>query len=169
MIKVSELWIGDLLRLKRSGRIGKFAGVSPNQKIKVKVDNKVILTTVKNLEYAPNNISDNNTSYIERPSFNKSSPVSINNILDLHIEVLNPSMVNTRAERIVNYQIEAAENFIKEAIARRLPKIEIIHGKGAGILKMEVEHLLHLHSEHIKAQFPINQGGSVEIWFVTPR
>jgi dsDNA-specific endonuclease/ATPase MutS2 len=166
---ISELWIGDLLKLKRSGRIGKFAGISSEQKIKVKVDGKIILTTPGNLEHAPDNHSETESKFIPRPSISKQTPNSIDNVIDLHMDVLNPSMVHARPERIIDYQVNAAENFIKSAIEKQLPKIEIIHGKGAGVLKMEVEHLIHLYSDHIKAQFPLNKGGSVELWFSIPR
>lgn len=165
---ISELWIGDLLRLKKSGRIGKFAGISSEQKVKVKIEGKIILTTPGNLEHAPDNQSDNSIDFIERPSYTKQDPKPLNSILDLHLESLNPSMINARPERIIDYQVSEAENFIKEAIEKRLPKIEIIHGKGAGVLKMEVEHLLHLYDDHVKAKFPINAGGAVEVWFTTP-
>lgn len=165
---ISELWIGDLLKLKKSGRIGKFAGISPEQKVKVKIEGKIILTTPGNLEHAPDNHSDSATNFIPRPTIVKQVPKPLNSVLDLHMEVLNPSMINARPERIIDYQVNAAEDFIKDAIEDRLPKVEIIHGKGIGVLKMEVEHLIHLYSDHIKAQFPLNKGGSIEIWFVLP-
>ncbi|MGK0316537.1 MAG: dsDNA-specific endonuclease/ATPase MutS2 [Saprospiraceae bacterium] len=165
---ISELWIGDLLRLKKSGRVGKFAGISPNQKIKVKVEGKVILTTPGNLEHAPDNHSDTEEQFIPRPTFTTQTPKPLNSVIDLHIEILSPSLTNARAERIIDFQVNAAQAFIEDAIAQRLPKIEIIHGKGAGVLKMEVEHLIYLNAEHIKAQFPLNKGGSIELWFVVP-
>jgi dsDNA-specific endonuclease/ATPase MutS2 len=161
---ISELWIGDLLRLKKSGRVGKFAGISPEQKIKVKVGDKIILTTPGNLEHAPDNHSDNDNQFIPRPSITKQTPKPLNSIIDLHIEILNPSLLNARPERIIDFQITAAKKFIESAIEQKLPKIEIIHGIGAGVLKMEVEHLIYLYSEHIKAQFPLNKGGSIELW-----
>lgn len=165
---ISELWIGDLLRLKKSGRVGKFAGISADQKIKVKIDGKVILTTPGNLEHAPDNHSDTEEQFISRPTIIKQTPKPLNSVIDLHIEILNPSLLNARPERIIDFQVTAAKDFLENAIEQGFPKIEIIHGKGAGVLKMEVEHLIYLNSEHIKAQFPLNKGGSIELWFVVP-
>ncbi len=165
---ISELWIGDLLKLKKSGRIGKFAGISKEQKIKVNIGGKIILTTPGNLEHAPDNHSDSENEFIPRPTIEKQEPKVLSNVIDLHIEVLNPSMTNTRPERIIDYQVTAAKKFIEEAIDNRTRKVEIIHGKGAGVLKMEVEHLVHLYSEYIKARFPTNAGGAIELWFTNP-
>ena len=165
---ISELWIGDLLKLKKSGRIGKFAGISTEQKVKVKINGKIILTTPGNLEHAPDNHTDSENEIIPRPTFIRQQYKKLSNIIDLHMEVLNPSMINARPERIIDYQVNAAKIFIEEAIANGTQKIEIIHGKGAGVLKMEVEHLVHLNSEYVKAKFPTNGGGAIELWFTNP-
>lgn len=165
---ISELWIGDLIRLKKSGRVGKFAGISPEQKIKVKIGDKVILTTPGNLEHAPDNHSDSEDQFIPRPTLTKQTLKPLNSVIDLHIEILNPSLLNARPERIIDFQVTAAKDFLEKAIEQGFPKIEIIHGKGAGVLKMEVEHLIYLNSEHIKAQFPLNKGGSIELWLINP-
>lgn len=166
MLNIEDLWIGDLLRLKKSGRIGKYAG-NAGLKIKIKVGEKIILTTIGNLEEAPEEQASE-PNFIARPTLITQTPKTINATIDLHIEVLNPSLTHARAERIIDVQVKAAEDFIKNAIKQRLPKIEIIHGKGTGVLKSEVDHLIYLYRHEIKAQFPLNQGGSVEIWFINP-
>lgn len=161
---ISELWIGDLLKLKKSGRIGKFAGISQEQKVKVNIGGKIVLTTPGNLEHAPDNHSDSNVDFIPRPTIIKQEPKALSNVIDLHLEVLNPSMINARPERIIDYQVKSAQDFIEISIKQNTKKVEIIHGKGEGVLKSEVLHLLSLYDE-VNFIFDKNRGGSSEVWF----
>jgi len=161
MIKVSELWIGDLLLLKKSGRIGKFAGISADQKVKVKLENKIIITTPGNIEYAPESKSGPE-AIIKKPSISFQKTPTFSDTIDLHIEILNPSLLTARPERIIDYQIKQAKVFIEAAIENNAHKIEIIHGKGQGVLKSEVLHLLNLFDE-VNFIFDKNDGGSTEV------
>lgn len=166
MIDVNDLWIGDVVRLKRSGRVGRFDGIATNGKIKVKLGEKIVVTTQINLELAkesdlPDSLSKYKPNIIQAKSSSLGSPIS--NVIDLHIEVLNPSLINGQPERIISYQINAARAFINQSLANQRRIVEIIHGKGQGVLRSEVIHLLSLYDE-VDFTFPKNDGGSTEVW-----
>jgi len=162
MIDKDDLWIGDFLKLKKSGRIGKFDGFASNNKIRIKLENKTILTTISNVEITEDqpNTSHN---FIPRPATQKKKATSLEASIDLHLETLAPSMLNTRPERILDYQLDKAKQFIEASIDNKVRKIEIIHGKGEGVLKMEILHLLSNYKE-VQFTFDKNQGGCTEIW-----
>lgn len=164
MIDIDELWIGDLLLLKKSGRTGKFDGRSGHKKVRVKVGDKVVITPISNVEIAPEKTEEPQFDHSHRPTISKPKTASLSDSIDLHIEVLNPSLVNGRPERIVDFQVKAAEDFIRDAIENGTKKIQIIHGKGEGVLKSEIKHLLSLN-DAVQFTFDQNNGGATEVWF----
>jgi len=164
MIDVDELWIGDLLRLKKSGRIGKFSGRSGHKKVRVQVGSKMVVTPITNVELAPEEAAVQSPVFSHRPDISAAkTAATLSDTIDLHIEVLNPSLVTNRAERIVDYQVKAAKSFIENAIEHQTKKILIIHGKGEGVLKSEIKHLLSLYDE-VQFTFDKNNGGATEVW-----
>jgi len=164
MIDINDLWIGDLLRLKKSGRIGKFDGRSGHKKVRVKIGTKTVITPITNIEYAPEGAQVDNTDFSHRPQKAETpKPSSLLDTIDLHIEVLNPSLQYGRVERIVDFQVKAAKDFIEESIDNGTKKIIIIHGKGEGVLKSEILHLLSLYDE-VQFTFEKNNGGATEVW-----
>ena len=72
-------------------------------------------------------------------------------------------MENELAGRILDYQLEKTRIFIRDAIDRKYPHITIIHGKGQGVLKSEIEHILKDYHQ-IRFTFSKNGGGAVEVW-----
>jgi dsDNA-specific endonuclease/ATPase MutS2 len=157
-----ELWIGDWLRLKDSSITGKYHGHSGGSNIKIKVGEKVIETSLNNVEKIEE------PAFFNPPEIIQEKPVTISkgpssNTIDLHIEVLAPEMKNGLPLRIRAYQIEACKNFVEKAIESGMPIIKIIHGKGEGILKEEVLHLLSLYDK-VRFIIPKNDGGAVEVW-----
>jgi dsDNA-specific endonuclease/ATPase MutS2 len=164
MLNIDDLWIGDLLLLKKSGRIGKFNGRSGYKKIKVQIGEKNVITPIGNVKLAPEGTNIETYDYSHRPKIEKQKVTELSASIDLHIEVLNPSLKNGRAERIVDFQVKAAEDFIENAIANSTKQVLIIHGKGEGVLKLEIAHLLSL-SEDVQFTFEKNNGGATEVWF----
>jgi len=164
MIDIDDLWIGDLLLLKKSGRIGKFNGRSGHKKIKVKVGEKIVITSIGNIELAPENTKIEEIDYSHRLEKPKPTATQLSDTMDLHIEVLNPSLKYSRVERIVDFQIKAAKTFIESSIENSTKKILIIHGKGEGVLKSEIIHLLSLY-DAVQFTFDKNNGGATEVWF----
>ncbi|MEE9438365.1 MAG: Smr/MutS family protein [Saprospiraceae bacterium] len=167
MIDIEDLWVGDTLRLIKSGRIGKFEGIKKDGKIKVNIGNKIIVTTLSNLETYTVPDRDIVKEFTEKHlSKTYQSPKSNlkKTVIDLHIEVLDPHLKNQRVERILQVQIEAAKSFIEHAISKNYSSVEIIHGRGQGVLKSEVAHLLSLYKE-VKIYIPTNEGGATEVLF----
>lgn len=164
MIDIDDLWIGDLLLLKKSGRIGKFDGRSGHKKVKVKIGGKTVITPISNIELAPEGSKTEEFTYSHRPKITPQKVSNFSDTIDLHIEVLNPSLKHGRAERIVDFQVKAAADFINEAIHKGTKQILLIHGKGEGVLKLEIAHLLSLN-DAVQFTFEKNNGGATEVWF----
>lgn len=166
MIDVNELWIGDVVRLKRSGRVGRFDGIANDGKIRVKLGEKIVRTQPANLEIAEESdlpsIPSPSKRPLQTPAVSATTSPS-STVIDLHIEVLNPSLINGQPERIISYQIDAARAFINQSIANHQRIVEIIHGKGQGVLRSEIMHLLSLYDE-VNFTLPKNGGGSTEVW-----
>ena len=51
-----------------------------------------------------------------------------------------------------------------QCIRNRLPNALIIHGKGEGVLRQEIRHMISLEPK-IKLQISVNHDGATEIWF----
>ena len=54
--------------------------------------------------------------------------------IDLHIQVLNPSLKEASALEIFDYQMEACRGFLRDCKAQGTKKIKVIHGVGSGKL-----------------------------------
>ena len=163
-MKINDLWIGDLVRLKKSGRVGKFEGVHLSGKVRVRIDSKIILTKSTNLEKVDEahleKTVDRPKSYNER----KMNQKRFQNSIDLHIEKLQPSLSNELPQMILNKQIAACRAYIEEAIELRRMQVTIIHGKGAGQLKLEVQMILQERPE-VQYYDLINDGGATLVGF----
>jgi len=161
---MSDFWIGDWVRVISSGKIGKFEG-EINNKAKVKFKNKVVLYELDDIQLLPE--EEITTDTFKFPDIPKKSSVSskkYSNTIDLHIEQLAPQMQHEIPELIVSYQVKRAKAFIIESIKRKQLNVTIIHGKGIGALKMEIEALLKSFSE-VYFTKSINDGGALEILF----
>ena len=86
-----------------------------------------------------------------------------NTTLDLHIEVLNPGIAKEAPQIILNHQILRCKKHIDRAIALGINSITIIHGKGTGQLKREVDHIVAMN-DAVRFSIPQNDGGATEIW-----
>lgn len=164
MLDLSELWIGDLVKLRKSKRIGKFEGIRRGKAV-VNIAGKVVLTSAANLMQ----VSDHDNGYTDTTIWNndlvvKSVPPGPKDEIDLHIEVLNPAMQHGRPERILAIQVAAATEFLSAAASHKLPSVRIIHGKGTGVLKAEIDHLISMEPAVLNS-YIINGGGGVEVLF----
>ncbi|MGE5355351.1 MAG: Smr/MutS family protein [Deltaproteobacteria bacterium] len=161
---MKDFWIGDQVKMISSGRTGVYEGIQDG-KARVRTGNKFILTSHKNLEKLPEkeieiDIFDEVADY----SAIKLSKEKFKNQIDLHIEKLDPGKQNHLPEMILDFQLKSAREYIEKAISKRIFSVLIIHGKGNGALRLEIEHLL--------GDFPqvfyysvINEGGATEIIF----
>ena len=161
-ISIKDLWIGDELQLIKSGRPGRYDGTTKDGKIRIKIDeNKIIKTTLKNVKpYTP---PKEKIKLQLGKELNKTVPYDDQNFIDLHIKVLAPHLENQPSVRILDYQISAIELFLDNAYSRHLNIVQIIHGKGEGVLRTEIRHRLR-SDPRVKLQIDINDGGATEVW-----
>ena len=158
-----DYWIGDLIKIKSTGHIGKFEGFTASGNLKIKVGSHFVEVTKADTEIyeepeeddpALEFTEDQNTSSLE-------DELNFSAVLDLHIESLDPSRTNEDPRVIKSFQLKKCEAFIQTAIKMKAPQITIIHGKGTGSLKAEVLHLLsHTHEVFIIQE--ISNGGAQE-------
>ncbi len=162
---MNEYWIGDWVKILTSGKTGKYEGTVKG-KARVKVENRHILISFDNLELIPEELipSENQSVTIENKPAEKAVKTVFGNTLDLHIQKLNPAIENEIPEFILAFQIKKAKSFIEDAIKRKQYSIILIHGKGLGALKMEIEHLLGDYKE-LNYFIPSNDGGATNAFF----
>lgn len=86
---------------------------------------------------------------------------------DLHIEKLVRSTKGLQPYDMLELQIETAQRHIEFAIARRIPKIILIHGVGDGKLKAEIEFMLKRYDNiwFQEASFQRYGQGAIEVNF----
>ncbi len=158
-----DLWIGDRVTLLKSKRRGVFEGVKKSGKAIVNISGKKVITTFSNLALTPDEKTPVSISLKEEES-TSSQPLSFKNEIDLHIEKLAPDLANAIPQIILQKQINATDQFIKNAIRSRMVEVLIIHGVGTGLLKAEVQHLLEGHKElhHFEV---VNEGGATSARF----
>lgn len=158
MINIKELWIGDMVKIVSSGRVGKFEGIHANGKARINASGKIYLAGAKNL------VMYEEPEEEEKIIFEESS-ITIKKIadtIDLHIEKLKPDMISSLPERIYDYQIKACIQYVQDAKTSHMNSFTIIHGKGTGVLKQSV--LDYIKSEKtIKFYEVIHDGGAVRI------
>ena len=166
-MNLKELWIGDQIRLKKSGRIGKFEGIGKGGKARINVGEKIILATSDNIERYTPPPPKKLPLFDDEPKAVKVSRLDVEhhsrNQIDLHIDILAPHLANELPVRIIEYQLEAFKIFINDSHERKRSVITIIHGKGEGVLKNHI-HVYLQSDPRIKFFSETNRGGATEVW-----
>ena len=158
-MNLEELWIGDLLQILSSGKVGKYEGTSENGQALIRHGQQLLHANANDLrEYTPPEIEV--PLLIEE--VDEVSPSDINDELDLHIEVLNPSLINAPPARIRDYQIKAFEEYLTALKASVVNEATIIHGKGQGVLKAEILSIIK-YDKSIMRYEEVNNGGATRI------
>ncbi len=159
MLNLDELWIGDLVQIISTGKVGKYEGQTKDGMVKVKHYNKLLLTRQDDLRkyYA-----SQKEVTIEIEDVEKETPAIIEDVIDLHIDVLNPQIENERPERILDYQIKAFEKYLGGLKKSVINEATIIHGKGEGVLSGHILSIIK-NDKSIKHYEVINNGGAVRI------
>ncbi|MBK8827793.1 MAG: hypothetical protein IPO26_14065 [Saprospiraceae bacterium] len=52
-MNIKDLWIGESVRIKTSGKTGRFEGINHQGKARISVDQKILLVAAENLEVLP--------------------------------------------------------------------------------------------------------------------
>lgn len=170
---LSELWIGDLLRIKSTGKIGKFDGIEKDGTARIRVAEELIMTSSDDLQVVNEkelaaSLNSHKDAFKERSRLDKlnfgpnyhAEPYSI----DLHINVLNPSLHSNRPERIFDFQMKAFDSYLRKSIKEKKSSIKVIHGKGTGVLKAEIQSILKYHPNVLQS-YEVHDGGAIEIIF----
>ena len=159
MMNLEELWIGDLLQIVSSGKVGKYEGKTHDGKAKIRHYNQIINADADDLrKYYP----PKKEATIELEEIDEQTPSILPDEIDLHIEVLNPSLQDARPERIRDYQVKAFEEYLEKLKASVLNEATIIHGKGTGVLKEEILSIIK-NDKTIKLYEEVHDGGAVRI------
>jgi dsDNA-specific endonuclease/ATPase MutS2 len=86
--------------------------------------------------------------------------------IDLHIEQLIDNHRNMSNFDIIQVQLQHCKGTIERAIKNNVPRLVIIHGRGEGVLKEEVLHLLKKYPVEAKdADFRTYGIGATEVRF----
>lgn len=162
MVDKDDLWVGERLKVTKSGRIGIFEGVNKNGKIRLKVGDKIFLHYPENLEIAPEE------KVVPQLKFNEDSSVPVYSIvertIDLHIEKLNPRLQHALPDRIIDFQISSFENYLEQCITARRYDALIIHGRGSGVLRNSIHTLLRTN-KNVRYFHLVNNDGATEVLF----
>lgn len=105
------------------------------------------------------------SSLSESKTKNTSKPTVTAWEIDLHIEEIIDNYTHLSNGEIVDIQIKYARNMLDKAKSKKIPKIIFIHGKGKGVLRSELHHLLsgYTHIEFYDASFKKYGGGATEV------
>lgn len=167
LIRIEELWTGDLIKLISTDEIGTYEGMD-NRNILFKYKNKIrsispteiyILSEKEQAEYHKNirlkKEPKKRITYV--------APDKVKSSIDLHLDVLDPAYKVDNPARILDFQLDAFIKYMKQAIAQKHKVVTIIHGLGKGVLKAEVLFILEGMDE-VMFTNPTNNGGAIEVW-----
>lgn len=158
-INIDDLWIGDLVKIISTGKVGKFHGKEGDQ-VKIMVEKQNVFVESDDIVLYKEPLVEQPLIFDDDPI---ASNVKVESSIDLHMEVLAPEMSNQLPARIRDYQLMRAKDYVMKSIAAKKTIITIIHGKGTGVLKSEIEHMLKLMPE-VRYSFDRNNGGATEVW-----
>lgn len=166
-MNLEDLWIGDTLRVVSNGKIGKYEGHDKNGKLTLKENGLIFHAHISDVEAVDEDMLLRKAEIEEDEEIEFKDPVRslfFDTTIDLHIDVLKPDLKHGRAEQILNYQLRAAKYYIEKALFLRKHLVTIIHGKGSGALKMEIENLVKSFEETDRT-ITVNNGGAIEVYF----
>lgn len=162
MLNLSELWIGDEVKIKSSGRTGTFEGKNKDGKARIKSKSKIYLVSSKNLERHTAKLEEEELLFEEPQKEIKKTFKLFPREIDLHIEKLKPDLIHAPGERIIDFQIKAFQNYLEDAYVAGVSDVTIIHGIGKGVLKSAIISLVKT-DKRIKIYSEINHGGALQI------
>ena len=142
-MKIDDLWIGDFLKVKATGEIGTFHGVEKSI-VKVKISEHVRSFRIDELEAtSEEEIEQGSTDKADAPpGIDLDEILKFKPELDLHVKMLERNGHRINRNWILRDQIKICQQFLRKAHRLNITRIRIIHGKGKGVLKNEVAHLL---------------------------
>lgn len=162
MLDPKSLWIGDRLRIKESDTIGTFEGMDSSTIVILKINDQFHKFQLSALDMAQEEVEPEiDLSENILPKFIPIQKPS--HSIDLHIEVLAVELTHARPERILQQQLNSFNQFMDLAIIAKLPYVTIIHGRGEGILRAEIQSRLK-QKYFAKIIQSINNDGATLAW-----
>ncbi|MEL6123270.1 MAG: Smr/MutS family protein [Bacteroidota bacterium] len=156
-----DLWIGDRVQLKVSGREGIYKGTAEDGRHRVTVGDKVILTSIENLHVLPDIEPVKRISIVDASSKPRGLPPKTS--VDLHAEMIDTSLQTAPPQMILRRQLQVCQDYLDDVIAHGMKIVTIIHGKGDGTLRTEVRALLEEYPQ-IHFYNDAHDGGATEVW-----
>ena len=166
MIDIASLWIGDEICVVASGEVGTFEGKEGDQ-AKVKIDGKYRLLPASALMLYEGKEFDDLEGLLEEPVSLPKMKHKFGNTVDLHLEKMTHYSPGS-GKSALDAQVAYCRQFIEDVIRRRLVTATIIHGKGEGILRQNILHLIGDFKE-IRYHTPRNNEGALELLFIYHR
>jgi len=162
--EMSSFWIGDKVLLKKSGRQGTVKEILSQNKLRVLVEGKIIITTTSNVTVLDDSAFEY-PDWVHEPELKpeKSGELKTDHLIDLHMEKLEPSMLHESPSVILQYQIKQCRKFIENNVQKRRSVVHVICGKGEGVLRKEVIQIAKYEYD-ARFVFEKNEGGMLEIW-----
>lgn len=85
--------------------------------------------------------------------------------IDLHIHQLTNSTKGMTNHDMLTLQIDTAKRQLEFAIRKRIQKVVFIHGKGEGVLKVELDYLFGRYNvKHYEANYQKYGLGATEVY-----
>lgn len=165
---LNDLWIGDTVKVISTGEIGKYEGEDSHGQAKVRFGREIKMIGALDLiiEEEEEDFKKQNKKIKKGKEFNFEilEMAGFNRVLDLHLDKLKDFEASNWPLGPIDFQLHHCRKYIKEAIRNRVPRIEIIHGKGKGVLKEEVMSLLFVFEE-VQSVDQLANEGKLEVWF----
>lgn len=167
-MSLKDYWIGDRVFITDLHKIGSFEGKDDQGMAIVKIEGESLKVKPANIRPASEIKSASpalralERELAEKP---KANFKLTGNKIDLHIDKLAPHLESADASRILSHQLEACKQFVQSSIESKQGVIQIIHGKGKGVLKSEVIELLK-HNKGVRLYVEANQGGALDVWLI---
>jgi len=170
-MELDEYWIGDRVVIIRSSKQGVFLGINKGKaRIRVDGSNKILLIPKSNItpfiepsrnQHLQALIEEDNAKI--KPSTLLEEKLDFIPEIDLHINKLQPSKEHENPIAILEFQIRKLQDFMDRAVALKLPKVTVIHGKGTGALRMETMGVIDSFPEK-ESIYPINNNGGMIVY-----
>jgi len=164
---LKEVWIGENIKVRSSGRIGKYEGISKDGRARVSSAGKIYLVKATNLEKYTEPKTDKVKAIKEEltgGTIGLGQHLQFDTTLDLHIRKLSPDLEHSSPEHILQFQLRACRAYITKAIENRASTVVIIHGKGTGVLRSEVIECIKSFAE-VGSMEAINNNGAQRLFF----
>jgi len=157
--EAKELWIGDLLRSKVTGRTGTFEGIHSSGRLRIKSGNKFYLVAPRNVEKLEDDTEEDVKLVFEEENHSVKA-TDPSDTIDLHIEKFRPDLQNALPERILDIQLKGFEEFLADAKSSRQKILEIIHGRGEGVLRKHIRQILASDKDVLSYESSRNDGAT---------